>query len=402
MKSKLLLLMCLVGALCFSCDDDNDFVDLIAEKLSVSSARVGDQLVITGKGFSTIKDENIVKLNDLTIPVEEATSSELKVIIPEDASTGDVTVRVDHQEVNFGEIKILKERLFMLKSNYSNKYESIIEMNPKTGEEKVFMELPYEEELMYSSLAYLGNSNKILLVLSPEEAMKKYSIISIDIETKKMIKTQFESDIEIEWVALFTDHESNTYVRKNWNYYDNAIEKTIKKSKVFNYNIETGDEQEIASLDGKIIFRNEVNTYSNKIILTAGQDWSENCTIMVLDPKTKEITEIPTKESEFGDVLIKDEKNIFVVDNKERKKAKVLQVNLETGASEVFMELPEGKYYSYGFYLQSSNEIGFLREGDSDTVDKIIRINANNKEINMTNVYVSFDDWYHDTACLFI
>jgi len=405
MKTKLLLMMCLIGALCFSCDDNDDSIRLVAGELNIYEAKTGDELIITGEGFSTIKEENIVRLNDLAISVTEATESQLKLVIPAEATTGNLTVAVDAQSIDFGSFKVLQEKVFMLKSNYDEEYEYIIEINPETGKENIFMELPQSSNnLMYSSLSYHSSTNEMLLVLSPEWQFNKYKILSINLDTKSIIEKEFESDTELEWVELITDNESNVYVNKRWNYWDQATEKNIRMSKIFKVDLQLGKEDELAEVKDYIISKCKLIKELNSIVMVAGGEtsWDET-KLMTLDLATKELKEVPTESAlNFGDIIIKDENNIFVLNEKERYEPQLLQINLETGKSEIFFKFPNAQfYYGNSYYSATNNEIVFFRENDNDLTDKIYKINLDDKGSEMVNVNSANDDWYHSSMNIF-
>ncbi len=68
--------------------------------LSPRTGSVGDTLVIEGEGFAVEKAENEVKLGEVIMTVISASATKLKVIVPEEAKTGKVTVKVGEQEVS--------------------------------------------------------------------------------------------------------------------------------------------------------------------------------------------------------------------------------------------------------------------------------------------------------------
>ena len=367
--------MCLVGALNLSCSDSDDTIELVAGKLNVTEAKAGDELIITGEGFSTVKEENLVKLNDLIIPVAEATASQLKLILPKEAKTGILSVAVEEKNIDFGVFKVLEEKVFVLKSNYDNQYDNVIEINQETGVESVLLELPWSEEDMYSSLSYLKNTNEILLIASPEMDIKKYKILRINLDTKSIIEQEFESDMELEWVNLVTDNESNVYVNKSWNYWDSVNEKSIKKSQLFRYDLQSGEEELLLEVKDDIISSCKV-IGTDKILLVVGEESDGAANLMVLDLSTKQTKEIPLEPSGFFyGVMLNENNEAFVLSEGEHYKYSLLKIDLETGKSEVFLDFPQGKfYYEYASYSIANNEVVCFRSNDDDSIDKICRI----------------------------
>ncbi|MFA9372380.1 MAG: IPT/TIG domain-containing protein [Labilibaculum antarcticum] len=403
MKIKLLLLVCLVGALNFSCSDSDDAIELVAGKLSVSEAKAGDELTISGVGFSTVKEENRVKLNELVIPVAEATASQLTLILPKEAKTGNLTVAVDDKSIDFGIFKVLEERVFALKSNYESQYDNIVEIDLETGAESILLELPwFGEESMYSSLAYLKNTNEILLISSPEEYLKKYKILRINLDTKSIIEKEFESDTELQWVELITDNESNVYVNKSWNYWDSANEKSVKKSQLFRYDLQSEKEEFLVEVKDDIISSCKV-LGTDKIILVVGeeQDGAANLVVFnLLDNQTREIA--LESSGFFYGVMLNENNEAFVVSEGEYYEFSLLKIDLETGTSEVVLDFPQGRfYYEYVSFSIANNEVVCFRSNDDDGIDKICRINLEDKSFRMLDTNES-KDWFHESLVVFM
>ncbi len=65
-----------------------------------ASARVGEQVKINGAGFDLILSGNLVRFKETQATVVAATATELRVIVPQGASSGSVTVTVNEQSSN--------------------------------------------------------------------------------------------------------------------------------------------------------------------------------------------------------------------------------------------------------------------------------------------------------------
>lgn len=64
-----------------------------------TNALAGTELTINGQGFSSVKEENFVRINGLDVPnVMEASSTQLKVLVPFNVESGTVTVRTPQGE----------------------------------------------------------------------------------------------------------------------------------------------------------------------------------------------------------------------------------------------------------------------------------------------------------------
>ncbi len=78
--------------------DDNPLenpIPIIGE-ISSSSGKIGDDILINGTNFSEIAIENIVKFNGIQAEVVNSSTSQLKVSIPSNATTGVLTLKVNN------------------------------------------------------------------------------------------------------------------------------------------------------------------------------------------------------------------------------------------------------------------------------------------------------------------
>lgn len=80
-----------------SCKKDNDnnpsSSGLAVTNISPDNGPHSTQVTITGTGFSTVASENTVKFNGKDAIVQNATATQLKVLVPKGAGTGNVTVQ---------------------------------------------------------------------------------------------------------------------------------------------------------------------------------------------------------------------------------------------------------------------------------------------------------------------
>ncbi len=86
-----------------SCKPEEDLSPLqpIITKISPESGFAGTTLSISGKGFATEAVKNVVKINSIKVNVQEVQGDTLlKVVVPENASTGAVQVFVNDQLAN--------------------------------------------------------------------------------------------------------------------------------------------------------------------------------------------------------------------------------------------------------------------------------------------------------------
>ncbi|MEP4091949.1 serine hydrolase [Reichenbachiella sp.] len=100
-------LICIIALLItFSgCDEDSEKV-VIPEITSISPifGHEGEEIAIKGLNFSSIAVENIVRFGSKQATVLEASMNQLKVLVPEDAIDGNITVRVGNSSTTSNEV----------------------------------------------------------------------------------------------------------------------------------------------------------------------------------------------------------------------------------------------------------------------------------------------------------
>ncbi len=85
--------------LLMACKDDDSQPTHTVTNISPESGPKTSIVTITGSGFSTVPNENVVTLNDFPCPVSSATATELKITIPAKAGSGNLTVTIKGRSV---------------------------------------------------------------------------------------------------------------------------------------------------------------------------------------------------------------------------------------------------------------------------------------------------------------
>lgn len=93
---KISILILLIGVCLLACEDekDNVFEGLVVGSIEPSSANTGDVVTITGENFGNDKLESVVRFNFQEAEILEASTTQLKVIVPEGNPLGEVMVSV--------------------------------------------------------------------------------------------------------------------------------------------------------------------------------------------------------------------------------------------------------------------------------------------------------------------
>jgi archaellum component FlaF (FlaF/FlaG flagellin family) len=88
----------------FACSKKNDTSSPTAPVLAIKSITpdsglVASEILITGTNFSNIPGQDVVKIAGITATVNSATNSQLKITVPDSATSGKITVTVNGQTV---------------------------------------------------------------------------------------------------------------------------------------------------------------------------------------------------------------------------------------------------------------------------------------------------------------
>ncbi|MEW7289413.1 IPT/TIG domain-containing protein [Aquimarina sp. 2304DJ70-9] len=116
-------LITLLSVLLFSCssDDSAPSIETITqlptiESVSATIATAGDIITITGKNFDT-NTTYVVKFNEVQGTVTEVAPTFLKAQVPEEATSGDITLTANGQTTVVGSIEITTTDIFVFHSS---------------------------------------------------------------------------------------------------------------------------------------------------------------------------------------------------------------------------------------------------------------------------------------------
>ncbi|MFA8436562.1 MAG: IPT/TIG domain-containing protein [Marinifilaceae bacterium] len=399
MKTKFLLLVLLMGLINFSCSDDNDdpVVILKADKLNINEGIVGDEVVLTGEGFSENKEENIVSFNEVQATILQASASELKVIVPEGATTGNLTVKVADKSIDFGVFTVKKEILFFIKAKYSNDdvVSTIVSLDPATGEELDKYELPVlEEDVCYSSMTYLAKTNEIAILAVDEENGKNISLYKMNLETKNTTKVDLQGEDRFYYWEMVSDKDDNLYLNKTSftgdAVYLMKVDPVTGKQKVFYQNSES-DIIEFVYLN----YLEETNEIVMAILNNDNNDTISKLFKINLENGTK--SEIALSQKGNYEALGADNaNNLYLLKDgyDENQPSKILKLDQTTGSEETIHELKKPNYcYTQPVYLESTNELVYCPFDEEGTDQFLLKVNLETKatkEIVLNNSEVLY------------
>lgn len=375
-------MICLVGALCFSCDDENDNVSpLMVEELSVTKAKIGDEIIITGKGFSEVKDENVVKINDTHLVIVEASISELKVRIPQETTTGPLTVTVNQKTIDYGVFHIMQKTLFALKSDYVAGKECIVTIDPNTGGETEFMELPkIVGDYWYSDLCFLEKSNEFIVLQSSEFEIKDFKILKINLDSKEVQEIQMDKKEDVIDVRLLSDGVSNIYL-ENFHKYDVAYKSTFYK-----LDLDSGKDEFITEINKEYVKKSKIMNANSLMILM--EDRSVNPVspnrIISVDLSSGAKTEIIADLTYIQGFSFGSDNNIlFATKDSYESESTLYEFDLESKTKKAIVNMPKiYGWYAGAVYIEKTDELIYFLSAQDDTddvTDYLYKINLTDK-----------------------
>ncbi len=120
---KKIYLITLLSVLIYSCssDDSAPSIETVTqlptiESISTTSATAGDIITITGENFDP-NETYVVKFNEVQGTVTEVTLTSLKAQVPENATSGDITLTVNGNTTVVGALEISTTEVFVFHSD---------------------------------------------------------------------------------------------------------------------------------------------------------------------------------------------------------------------------------------------------------------------------------------------
>jgi hypothetical protein len=217
MNHKPLLLLLALLSLIVSCKKDADQppppVPPVSEPLTVAATKPGDTLYIKGENFSEVAANNTVKINGVAATVVVASTTELKVVVPANATTGSVTVTVNGQSIEVGTLTVVPLTLFVYKRNYAdqnNYLRQIFTVDPATDQETLLYTLPDSLSVYLDDMVYLPATNELVGLTGVVGS----ALFRLNVTTKQASYVVLSRNTNIDFWELVVDKFSNLYVVK--------------------------------------------------------------------------------------------------------------------------------------------------------------------------------------------
>jgi hypothetical protein len=221
-------MMILFTAVCIiaACNkSDSDIHELpVTSPLYVAAAKAGDSIRIKGSNFTTDLNQIEVSFNGVKGAVVRSTVTEIVVVVPAGAKTGNVIVTVFGNAVSAGSLTVMPLTLYCIKSTYvsPNSSYQLVSLDPATLNETVVFNLNDIYNGFYmNDLVYLPTTNEVL-------GLKADTLVKINVETKKTTLLRLSTGSQF-FDGLVLDNANNLYTRKAVNGGPNTINFKLAK-----------------------------------------------------------------------------------------------------------------------------------------------------------------------------
>lgn len=193
-------------------DHNDSHVPPVTSPLSVVAAKAGDTIRIQGTNFTTDANQVKVSFNGVAGTVVSVSDTEIVVVVPEGAATGDVTVTVYENTIKAGSLTISPLTIYSEKVTEGTTYNNyqLISFNPSTLAESVIFNLDevYNSASM-QDIVYLPTTNEVVGL-----DRNGWMLIKINVATKQKTTFELTKDYNTSFDELVLDNANNLYAMK--------------------------------------------------------------------------------------------------------------------------------------------------------------------------------------------
>jgi len=224
-------------------DSDATYEPPVTEPLITAAIKPGDTLVIKGQNFSTVTSDNTVEFNGVAGTVVSASATELKVVVPANATSGSVTVTVHGNTTTVGTLVVSPLTLYCMKNNYNQTptIRQLMAIDPATASESVVATLTDYADSKIEDIEYMAATNEVVGVNADGN-----KLVKINVATKQSVSVTITTNANTGISELVVDNSGNLYgIKHDWsdpNHYMQSLVKIDPKTgsttvvKAFEYN----------------------------------------------------------------------------------------------------------------------------------------------------------------------
>lgn len=370
MKHKSLALF--VGALLFfaACKKDSDktYEPPVTEPLTAAAAKPGDTLIIKGSNFSTTATENTVEFNGVAGTVVSASATEIKVIIPANATSGSVTVTVHGNKTEVGSLVISQFTLYCIKGIFSGNTSlwQLVSINPENGAEALVVTINETGDKVEDAV-YWPATNEII---GRDEDGK--NLIAINVTTKKVTKVPVASG-NIGFHDMVVDKNNNLYaIKLNYTDPNHSIQSLVK------FDAKTGVPATIKTFEFNDDLESMVYVPANNEIVGLAGEGTKLFKFNLTTKDTSTVGLANTNVVEYRELFTDDQGNLYGYkanySDPSNYVAQVQKLNPANGQQSLVSDLKVNKFHDNVIYNPKLKEIVSV----SDQIS-LYRLNINTK-----------------------
>lgn len=364
----------------FSCKkgDDGPTIDPpVTEPLSIAAAKPGDTLYIKGDNFSTEINKNTVKINGVDVTVIMSSSTEIKAIIPDNATSGSVTVTVNGKTTEVGNLTIVPAYLFSYKRDYQTpniEQDQIYTLDPVSGQAALFFTRQDTMGSYLNDMVYVPATNELIGIVNGNRTLFRLNITSKQVTFTTLIPANTSTDI----MELVVDKFSNLYsVKRDWTNPDNYLMSLMK------VDLKTGSFSAVKTISNR-------SSYWSELVYLAGSNeiagMIGNNELFKLNLTTKDTATVllPLQDSEdYRELAVDNQGGLYGFKRNwatSMNPGQIVKLNSATGKYEPVMTFNDYHNVSTNFaFIPKRNELVTIWEDGSKT--SIWRLNVSTKNI---------------------
>ena len=355
------------------------------ENISTNTADIGDIIIINGTNFQS-NANYVIEFNGARGEIIEITTSLIKVQIPENATSGNITLTYNNQTTIIGEILITSSaegssKLYAIKDfmGYSNpKLTEFIKIDPDNGNETKILELGNNQSV--ESLIFDNQNNRVIGVSSRTDENDNITnqLIIIDVTTNTFKSKNLSDDVYYE---LSLSPGGKLYAIKDFPGYSNP-----KQTIFIEINIDNGNETELLELGTNQYIESLVFDEQNNRIVGVSYSEDENDNVLnklfIINLTSNTFNTINLSDDVYYELSLSPAGKLYAIKDfpgyTNPKPTEFIEINLNNGSETPLMELDTNQFIESLVFDENNNRIlgvSYFEDENGNTGNSLFLIN---------------------------
>jgi len=355
------------------------------ENISTNNAGIGDIIIINGINFQP-NANYVIEFNGAGGEIIEITSRLIRVQIPENATSGNITLTYNDQTTIIGEIMITSStessfKLYAIKDfmGFSNpKLTEFIQIDPESGNETKILELGNNQSV--ESLTFDEPNNRVIGVSSRTDENDNITnqLIIIDVVTNTFTSTNLGDDVYYE---LSLSPGGKLFAIKDFPGYSNPMQ-----TKFIEINLDNGNETELLELSSNQYIESLVFDEQNNRVIGVSYSEDENDIVLnklfIINLTTNTFNTINLSEDVYYELSLSPDGKLFAIKDfpgyTNPKPTQFIEINLSNGSETALMELDTNRFIESLVFDEHNNRIlgvSYFEDENGNTGNSLFIIN---------------------------